>query len=125
MNQHPAGIAVDDAACKLNWTVRTIWRDLTALQKTGFPLSTTGAAAGAPSGSSRRITLGLPVKLSLAETGALIISRDLLRAVGTVAFGTAVTSAFDKIGRALSRDGVLHAEKIVQASGGFTHAPEC
>jgi predicted DNA-binding transcriptional regulator YafY len=35
---HPAGIAVDDAARKLGCTVRTIWRDLDVLQKAGFPL---------------------------------------------------------------------------------------
>ena len=72
MIQHPAGIAVDDVARKLDRTVRAVGRD-----------------------------------------------RSVLQGAGTA------TSAFDKIGRALSRDGVLHAEKIVQASGGFTHAPEC
>jgi hypothetical protein len=34
----PAGIAVDDAAGKLDCTVRTIWRDLQVLQKAGFPV---------------------------------------------------------------------------------------
>jgi DeoR/GlpR family transcriptional regulator of sugar metabolism len=33
MIQHPAGIAVDDAAQNLDCTVRTIWRDLQVLQK--------------------------------------------------------------------------------------------
>jgi len=36
MIQHPAGIAVEDAARKFDCTVRTIWRDLSALQKAGF-----------------------------------------------------------------------------------------
>jgi DeoR/GlpR family transcriptional regulator of sugar metabolism len=35
---HPAGIAVDDAARKLECTVRTIWRDLDVLHKVGFRL---------------------------------------------------------------------------------------
>ena len=43
---HPAGIAVDDAGRKLDCTVRMIWRDLSALQKAGFPLYDDKAAAG-------------------------------------------------------------------------------
>ena len=34
---HPARLAVDDAARKLDCTVRTIWRDLDVLQKADFP----------------------------------------------------------------------------------------
>ncbi len=90
----PAGIAVDDAARKLDCTVRTIWRDLSALQKAGFPLYDDKGADGRRSlwKLEEQFTLGLPVKLSLAETAALVMSRELL------------TSAFDKIGRVLSRD---------------------
>lgn len=36
---HPAGIAVDDAARKLDCTLRTIWRDLRVFHEGGFPLS--------------------------------------------------------------------------------------
>ena len=36
--QHPAGNVVDDAARKLDCTVRTIWRDLQVLRKAGLPL---------------------------------------------------------------------------------------
>jgi predicted DNA-binding transcriptional regulator YafY len=43
------------------------------------------------------------VKLTLAETAALLMSRDLLRPAGP-ALGTVVTAAFDRIGRVLSRD---------------------
>ena len=46
MIQHPAGIAVDNATRKLDCTVRTIWRDLSALQKAGFPLYDDKDAAG-------------------------------------------------------------------------------
>ena len=77
----PAGIAVDDAARKLDCTVRTIWRDLSALQKAGFPLYDDKGADGRRSlwKLEEQFTLGLPVKLSLAETAALVMSRDLLR----------------------------------------------
>src|SRR5260370_39915921 len=77
----PAGIAVDDAARKLDCTVRTIWRDLSALQKPGFPLYDDKGSAGRRSLSKleEQFTLGLPVKLSLTETAALGISLDLRR----------------------------------------------
>ncbi len=102
----PAGIAVDDAARKLDCTVRTVWRDLEVLEKAGFPLYSDKAADGRRSiwKLQEDFKLGLPVKLSLAEIAALVMSRDLLRPAGAGALGAAVTSAFDKIGRVLSRE---------------------
>ncbi len=92
----PGGIAVNDAARKLDCTVRTIWRDLQVLQKAGFPLYDDRGADGHRSRwkLEEQFTLGLPVKLSLAETAALVMSRDLLRPVAPGALGGAVTSAF-------------------------------
>ncbi len=130
MIQHPAGIAVDDAARKLDCTVRTIWRDLSALQKAGFPLYDDKGADGRRSlwKLEERFTLGLPVKLSLAETAALVMSRDLLRPAGAGALGAAVTSAFDKIGRVLSRDALRLLDQMgetigVRAVGAKLQAP--
>ena len=130
MIQHPAGIAVDDAARKLDCTVRTIWRDLSALQKAGFPLYDDKGADGRRSlwKLEEQFTLGLPVKLTLAETAALVMSRDLLRPVGAGALGAAVTSAFDKIGRVLSRDALRLLDQMrdtigVRAVGAKLQAP--
>jgi DeoR/GlpR family transcriptional regulator of sugar metabolism len=78
-----AGIAVDDAARKLDCTVRTIWRDLSALQRAGFPSMTTRApTAAAPSGSSRSSSRSACRSSSLAETAALVMSPDFLRPAG-------------------------------------------
>lgn len=126
----PAGIAVDDAAGKLDCTVRTIWRDLQVLQKAGFPLYDDKGADGRRSlwKLEEQFTLGLPVKLSLAETAALVMSRDLLRPAVAGALGTAVTSAFDKIGRVLSRDALRLLDQMretigVRAVGAKLQAP--
>jgi predicted DNA-binding transcriptional regulator YafY len=126
----PAGIAVDDAAGKLDCTVRTIWRDLQVLQKAGFPLYDDKGADGRRSlwKLEEQFTLGLPVKLSLAETAALVMSRDLLGPAGAGALGTAVTSAFDKIGRVLSRDALRLLDQMrdtigVRAVGAKLQAP--
>ncbi len=126
----PAGIAVDDAARKLDCTVRTIWRDLSALQKAGFPLYDDKDADGRRSlwKLEEQFTLGLPVKLSLAETAALVMSRDLMRPAGAGALGAAVSSAFDKIGRVLSRDALRLLDQMretigVRAVGAKLQAP--
>ncbi|MGH7355641.1 MAG: hypothetical protein ACRELS_13830 [Candidatus Rokuibacteriota bacterium] len=37
-DQQPAGVTVEDAARDLACTIRTIWRDLSALQDAGFPM---------------------------------------------------------------------------------------
>ena len=130
MIQHPAGVSVEDAAQQLGCTVRTIWRDLSALQKAGFPLYDERAGDGRRSlwKLEERFTLGLPVKLTLAETAALVMSRDLLRPAGAGALGTALTSAFDKIGRVLSRDALRVLDQMretigVRAVGAKLQAP--
>lgn len=116
---HPAGIAVDDAARKLGCTVRTIWRDLDVLQKAGFPLYDDKGADGRRSlwKLEEQFTLSLPVKLSLAETAALVMSRDLLRPTGAGSFDASVASAFGKIGRVLSRDALRLLDQMRESIG--------
>src|SRR5258706_11788098 len=81
---HPAGIAVEDAARKLGCTVRTIWRDLRVLENAGFPLYDDKSADGRRSlcKLEESFKQSFPVKLSLAETAALVMSRDLLSPAG-------------------------------------------
>jgi predicted DNA-binding transcriptional regulator YafY len=76
------------------------------LERAGFPLYGDKAADGRRSVLKLQedFKTGLPVKLTLAETAALLMSRDLLRPAGPPILGAAITSAFDKIGRALSGD---------------------
>ncbi len=109
MIQGSAGIAVDSAAQKLGCTVRTIWRDLRVLEQAGFPLYDDKGSDGRRSvwKLEEKFTLGLPVKLTLAETAALLMSRDLLRPLGTHSVAAAIDMAFDKLGRAPSPD-ALH-----------------
>jgi predicted DNA-binding transcriptional regulator YafY len=130
MIQHPGGVAVNDAARKLECTSRTIWRDLGVLEKAGFPLYSDRDEAGPRSiwKLQEDFRLGLPVKLTLVETAALLMSRDLLQPTGAQALGAAVTSAFDKIGRVLSRDARQLLEQMresigVRVVGGKLQAP--
>jgi len=116
---HPTGIAVEDAARTLDCTVRTIWRDLAVLERAGFPLYSDKEADGRRSvwKLQEDFKLGLPVKLSLAETAALLMSRDLLGPEGAGALGTSVASAFDKIGRVLSRDALRLLDQMRESIG--------
>jgi predicted DNA-binding transcriptional regulator YafY len=89
------------------------------LEQAGFPLYDDKSGDGRRSiwKLEEKFTLGLPVKLTLAETAALLMSRDLLRPAGAQALGAAVTSAFDKIGRVLSRDARQHLDQMRESIG--------
>jgi proteasome accessory factor B len=126
----PQGITVDDAARELAVTIRTIWRDLLVLQDAGFPLTTDRAADG--NRSVWRVTenfkRALPLKLTLGELVALLMSRDLLTPLGVSVLGPEVASAFDKIQSALSRDALKLIEQMrdrlgVRAAGAKLQAP--
>jgi predicted DNA-binding transcriptional regulator YafY len=115
----PQGITVDDAARELACTVRTIWRDLGVLQQAGFPVYTERAADG--NRGVWRVTeafkRALPLKLTLGELVALLMSRDLLTPLGVSVLGPEVASAFDKIQAALSRDALAIIRQMRQRLG--------
>lgn len=124
----PAGVAVETAAQELGCTVRTIRRDLNVLQDAGFPIYDEPGADGRRSLWKIRedFKLRLPLKLSLSELAALIMSRDLLGPAA--ALGPAIRSAFDKISRVLSKDALALIDRMrdtigVRAIGSKLQAP--
>src|SRR4029453_15154784 len=110
----PQGITVHDAARDLTVTIRTIWRAPDPLQKAGFPLSPGRAADG--NRGVWRVTedfkRALPLKLTLGELAALLMSRHLLSPLGLSVLGPEVASAFDKIQNVLSRDALKVLDQI-------------
>ena len=126
----PAGITVADAARELGCVVRTIWRDLRVLEDAGFPIYDEKAPAG-QQGLWRvreEFKQKLPLKLSLAELAALLMSRALLAPAGASVLGPAVASAFDKIAGVLSRDALTLIDRMrdtvgVRAFGAKLQAP--
>ena len=130
MIDRPQGVTVDDAARDLKCTIRTIWRDLGVLQTAGFPIYTERAADG--NRGVWRVTeefkRALPLKLTLGELVALLMSRDLLTPLGVSVLGPEVASAFDKVQRTLSRDALKIIEQMrdrlgVRAAGAKLQAP--
>jgi predicted DNA-binding transcriptional regulator YafY len=126
----PAGVVVDDAAGQLDCAVRTIWRDLRVLQDAGFPIYDEEGADGRRSVWRVDDTFKqrLPLKLTLAELAALLMSRDLLAPVNAGGLGPAITSAFKKIGGVLSKDALGLIDRMrdtigVRTSGAKLQAP--
>ena len=124
------GVVVEDAARELACTVRTIWRDLKVLQEAGFPVYDERAADGRRSvwRISDEFRRSLPLKLSLPELTALIMSRDLLAPGVDAGFGRSLRGAFAKIGGVLSRDARALVDRMrevvgVRAFGAKLHAP--
>ena len=116
----PAGVTVDDAAAELDCTVRTIWRDLSVLQHAGFPIYDTKAADGRRGlwKITEEFKLKLPLRLSLAELAALVMSRTMLTAPGEIGIlGPAVNSAFERIAGVLSKDALKLLEQMRETIG--------
>jgi predicted DNA-binding transcriptional regulator YafY len=101
----PAGVTVDDAARELRCTVRTLWRDLRVRQDAGFPIYDEKSPGGPTVWRVRdEWKRKLPLKLSLAEVAALVMSRELVAPLGASVLGPTVAAAFDRVEGVLSRD---------------------
>jgi predicted DNA-binding transcriptional regulator YafY len=124
----PSGAVVDDAARELGCTVRTVWRDLRVLEEAGFPIYDETMADGRRSvwRLEERFQRRLPLKLTLAELAALLMSRDLLAFPGAAA--PALATGFEKIQGVLSRDALALLDRMrdtigVRAAGAKLEAP--
>ena len=106
MIERPAGVTVEDASAELHCSIRTVWRDLRVLEDAGFPLFDEKSADGRRTRWQvlPEFKASLPLRLTLAELAALLMSRELLAPIGVSLLGPAVQSAFDKIAGVLSRD---------------------
>ncbi len=115
----PAGVTVADAARELDCVVRTVWRDLRVLEDAGFPIYDEKAPDGQQGlwKVQEDFKQKLPLKLSLAELAALLMSRELLAPAGASVLGPAVTSAFDKITGVLSRDALQMIDRMRDTVG--------
>jgi len=114
-----SGVTVAGAAETLGCAVRTIWRDLRVLQEAGFPIYDQKDGDGRRGlwKVTERFRTSLPVKLTLAELAALLMSRDLLAPLGASALGAPIDSAFDRLTRVLSRDALALIDRMRDVVG--------
>lgn len=113
----PQGLAVEDAAREIGCAVRTVWRDLQALQDAGFPVYDEREGRRGLWKVENGFRDRLPVPLSLPEIIALLVSGDLVGAGGAGPFAPAVASAYAKI-RALLGPRALALVDRMRASVG-------
>jgi len=110
----PQDVTIPDAAEQLACTTRTIRRDLEDLQRASFPIYDDARGDGPRSvwrvdGKFRQ---RLPLKLSLAEVAALVMSRALLAPLAAGALGPAVASALDHVRSVLSEDALTMLDEM-------------
>lgn len=97
------GATIDGLAAELEVTTRTIRRDLAALQEAGFPLYDERDENGRTRWRiDGRVLKGLETGFTLAELGALYLSRNLLEAVAGTPFQRDLTNAFARLEKLLS-----------------------
>jgi predicted DNA-binding transcriptional regulator YafY len=93
----PQGLPIEAAARHLGCTVRTVCRDLHALQDAGFPIYDERDGRRGVWKVESGFRDRLPVPLSLSEIVALLVSHDLLDHGGAGPFGPSVASALAKL----------------------------
>jgi len=98
------GLTVNEMADRTGVKVRTIWRDMAALQEAGFPLT----SAKGPDHRTRWTLMRVPLKalndpgLTLTEVCSLYMGRALLAAMPGAAFAAGLADLMKKVEKALS-----------------------
>jgi predicted DNA-binding transcriptional regulator YafY len=113
------GVGIDEAVRELGRNRRTVFRDLEVLQEAGFPIFSERADDGRRSvwRVVEEFRRSLPLKLTLAEVAALVMSRELLAHLGASLLGPSVTSAWERIAAVLSRDAVQLLDRMRETVG--------
>ena len=109
------GASVPDLAKELESNVRTIYRDMEALEQAGFPLF-----AENEDGVDRWLFVEgyrpkIPVPFTLTELMALSIASDHLKAFEGTVFSEALKGAFDKIRSMLKPEACAFLEGLAQS----------
>lgn len=99
-----AGKSVSDLSDTLECHPRTVYRDLEALEKAGFPVYTDRDGGKNIWSILDSAKLQIPIPLNLAELMALYFSRNMLKVLKDTVFHDALESLFKKIKSTLPTD---------------------
>lgn len=108
----PGGRTAAELAAGLECTVRTVYRDLEALQSAGFPLYTDmvhGRRCWAVLEPCRQ---SMPLPCSLPELMALCFSRTMLQPLRNTIFAESLDSLFDKISAMLPPESLRFLQTV-------------
>lgn len=115
----PGGLTVAAAARELGCSVRTIWRDLRALQDVGFPIYDEHDNGGRE--GVWRVQAGfqsrLPLPITLDEIVALLLSERLLAPALVFPLGSAVSSFTGKIRALLAPSALALLDEMANRVG--------
>ncbi len=98
----------DDLGC----TKRTIYRDLEALQKAGFPVLATMHDGMSRWSIIESYKSNIPIPLSITELMALYFSKDMLKIFKGTVYYASIESLFNKISATLSPEYLSTLDKI-------------
>jgi len=106
------GITGTELANELEVPLRTVYRDLDAIQEAGFPIYTDREGKNSYWKILDTFKKDFPVPLTMTELMALHMSRDLLTVFDGTIFHDSIESFFQKVKTALSPETVRYLENI-------------
>ncbi|MGO9570517.1 MAG: helix-turn-helix transcriptional regulator [Desulfomonilaceae bacterium] len=106
------GITGTELANELEAPLRTVYRDLDAIQEAGFPIYTDREGKNSYWKLLDTFKKDFPVPLTMTELMALHMSRDLLTVFQGTIFHDSIESLFKKVKTALSAETLRYLENI-------------
>lgn len=111
------GVSVPDLANELEENVRTIYRDMEALEQAGFPLFTDKVEGVERWFFVEGYKSNIPVPLTLTELMALSVAREHLKAFEGTIFSDALKNAFEKMRSMLKPEAHVFLEGLAKSFG--------
>ncbi len=108
------GKSAADLAKELEYGVRTIYRDLEALQVAGFPLYSEKVGGKSLWSVLDTVKHQIPVPFTLPELMALYFSRDMLKVFKDMVFYDLLESLFKKVKTTLPPESIKYLETVEQ-----------
>ncbi len=106
------GLTARELSHELETDLRTIYRDLEALQDAGFPLYTDREGKGSCWCLVEGFKSNLPLPLTMTELASLHMSRDIMRVFEGTAFQESIEGLFDKIRVSLPPEVIRYLDNI-------------
>ena len=112
MEPRKTGISAMDLAVELDVPLRTVYRDLDAIQEAGFPLYTEQTGKNSYWKLLDTFKKDFPLPLTATELMSLHMSRDLLGIFEGTIFHDSIESLFNKVKAVLSPETLRYLENI-------------
>ncbi len=112
MESRKTGISAMDLAVELEAPVRSVYRDLAAIEEAGFPLYTEQIGKNSYWKLLDTFKKDFPVPLTATELMSLHMSRDLLRIFEGTAFQESIESLFAKVKASLPAETIRYIDNV-------------